>query len=148
MRSATLGLMGIQRSRQTGLPVISKPNDEGKNDMIDAGTWAKLYEIDKKDKRVRKKTTLSLCKKAFCKTDEEKRLFKHEQVAYDIEKITKNNDWIAIIHADGNGLGQIVQVIGTDKNKFKRFSEKLDEATQAAAVNSLIIPIPRFKSCF
>ena len=57
---------------------------------------------------------MSLCKKAFCKTDEEKRQLKHDRIAYDIEKITQNNDWIAIIHADGNGLGQIVQVIGTD----------------------------------
>ncbi len=134
MRSATLGLMGIQRSRQTGLPVISKPNDEGKNDLIDAGTWAKLYEIDKKENKVRKKTTLSLCKKAFCKTDEEKRQLKHDRVAYDIEKITQNNDWIAIIHADGNGLGQIVQAIGTDEEQFKAFSESIDTATKAAAV--------------
>lgn len=136
MRSATLGLMGIQRSRQTGLPVIPKPNDEGKNDLIDAGTWAKLYEIDKKENKVRKKTTLSLCKKAFCKTDEEKRQLKHDRVAYDIEKITQNNDWIAIIHADGNGLGQIVQAIGTDADKFKEFSENLDKATQMAAVKA------------
>lgn len=136
MRSATLGLMGIQRSRQTGLPVVLKPNDKGKNDLIDASTWAKLYEIDKKNNQVRKKTNLSLCKKAFCKTDEEKELLKHEQVAYDIEKITKNNDWIAIIHADGNGLGQIVQAIETDTQKFKKFSESLDKATQAAAVKA------------
>lgn len=136
MRSATLGLMGIQRSRQTGLPVVLKPNDKGKNDLIDAGTWAKLYEIDKKENKVRKKTTLSLCKKAFCKTDEEKRQLKHDRVAYDIEKITQNNDWIAIIHADGNGLGQIVQAIGTDADKFKEFSENLDKATQMAAVKA------------
>ena len=136
MRSATLGLMGIQRSRQTGLPVVLKPNDKGKNDLIDASTWAKLYALDKMNNQVRKKTNLSLCKKAFCKTDEEKELLKHEQVAYDIEKITKNNDWIAIIHADGNGLGQIVQAIGTDTQKFKKFSESLDKATQAAAVKA------------
>ena len=136
MRSATLGLMGMQRCRQTGLPVVLKPNDKGKNDLIDAGTWAKLYEIDKKNNMVRKKTTLSLCKKAFCKTEEEKSSLKDDQVAYDIGKITKDNDWIAIIHADGNGLGQIVQKIGTDADKFKRFSENLDKATQMAAVKA------------
>ncbi|WP_148038888.1 hypothetical protein [Proteiniphilum sp. X52] len=136
MRSATLGLMGMLRCRQTGLPVVLKPNDKGKNDLIDAGTWAKLYEIDKKNNKVRKKTTLSLCKKAFCKTEEEKSSLKDDQVAYDIEKITKDNDWIAIIHADGNGLGQIVQEIGKDEDKFKRFSENLDKATQMAAVKA------------
>lgn len=134
MRSATLGLMGIQRSRQTGLPVVLKPNDKGKNDLIDASTWAKLYEIDKKNNQVRKKNTLPLCKKAFCKTEEEKSSLKDDQVAYDIEKITDKNDWIAIIHADGNGLGQIVQEIGTKQEQFKAFSESLDKATKAAAV--------------
>ena len=31
------------------------------------------------------------------------------QIAYDIENITQKNDWVAIIHADGNGLGRMVK---------------------------------------
>ena len=38
-----------------------------------------------------------------------------------------------MIHADGNGLGQIVQRIGHDREEFKRFSKELDEATVSAA---------------
>ena len=37
-------------------------------------------------------------------------------IAYDIEDITDKNDWIAIIHADGNGLGQVVQKWERTKN--------------------------------
>lgn len=121
MRSATLGLMGIERSRQTGLPVVLQKGDE----HYDAGTRAKLFE-DRDGKR--KRTTKILCKKAFNIPD-----IKDDQIAYDIEDITKDNDWIAIIHADGNGLGQVVQKVGKDQDLFKRFSEKLDEATTASA---------------
>lgn len=135
MQSQTLGLMGILRSRQTGLPVVSKPNDSGSDELIDSATWAKLYEFSRKENKVRKKTTLKLCQKAFVKENDDKKI-KAEQVAFDIEKITQNNDWIAVIHADGNGLGQIVQKIGKNEEKFKEFSQLLDEATTLAAVKA------------
>ncbi len=151
MKSQTLGMMGILRSRQTGLPVVSKLNDSGNDELIDSATWAKLYEFSRKENKVRKKTTLKLCQKAFVKENDDKKI-KAEQVAFDIEKITQNNDWIAVIHADGNGLGQIVQKIGKNEEKFKEFSQLLDEATTLSAVkayeavkgdfnNSEIIPI-------
>lgn len=135
MKSQTLGLMGILRSRQTGLPVVSKPNDSGDDELIDSATWAKLYEFSRKENKVRKKTTLKLCQKAFVKENDDKKI-KAEQVAFDIEKITQNNDWIAVIHADGNGLGQIVQKIGKNEEKFKEFSQLLDEATTLSAVKA------------
>lgn len=124
MRSVTLGLMGIERSRQTGLPVVLQKG----NDHYDAGTRAKLFEdVAGKSKR----TTKTLCKKAFNLPE-----ISDKQIAYDIEDITPNNDWIAIIHADGNGLGQVVQTIGTNEKLFKEFSESLDEATKKAAVKA------------
>lgn len=129
MRSETLGLMGISRSRQTGLPVVAKSDDKGTNEHLDAGSWAKLYEFDKKENRIRKKTTLKLSKKAF--GDKE---LKADRVVFDIDDMTEKNDWIAVIHADGNGLGQIVQQVGVDQHKFKEFSENLDKATTAAAI--------------
>lgn len=127
MRSATLGLMGIERSRQTGLPVVYV---EDENTHLDAGTFAKLqYVWETKDgKRTAKRhTTKNLCQKAFYDD------VKDDQIAYDIEDVTQNNDWIAIIHADGNGLGQVVQKVGKDQKLFKQFSEKLDEATTLSA---------------
>jgi len=127
MRSATLGMMGIETSRQTGLPVVYR---ESENSHLDAGTFAKLqYVWETKDgKRIAKRhTTRNLCQKAFYDD------IKDEQIAFDIEEITQNNDWIAVIHADGNGLGQVVQKVGKDQNLFKEFSEKLDKATTLSA---------------
>ncbi len=132
MRSSTLGLMGVERSRQTGLPVVSY---DGSN-HIDAGTRAKLY-VDSGNQS--KRTTLSLCRRAFGMSD-----ISDGQIAYDIENITQKNDWVAIIHADGNGLGRIVQAIGKNQTDFKDFSEKLDAATTAAAVDAFKFVKDRF----
>lgn len=132
MRSQTIGLMGVQRSRQTGLPVVAQ-EEEG---ALDAATFAKLYECDKNGGAPRKKTSWALCQKAFLRDPNGETNIKEENIAFDIKNITEQNDWIAIIHADGNGLGQIVQKIGTDQDKFRAFSQKLDESTVSAAVDA------------
>lgn len=121
MRSPTIGMMGIERSRQTGYPVIAK--SLGKKDVYyDAATYKKLYDDEK-----RRNSTTKLCQSAFgCDVDV-------RRIPYSIENITGNNDWIAIIHADGNGLGQVVQKIGKEAEKFKVFSQDLDAATKEAA---------------
>jgi hypothetical protein len=118
MRSMTMGLMGIRRSRTTGLPLTH----EVKGDFLDASTYAKQYNKDKKNR-----VTLKLSKKALFEDIDDSR------IAHDIEDITQKNDWIAIIHADGNGLGQVVQKVGNDKDKYQAFSSNLDKATKAAA---------------
>ena len=120
MRSPTIGLMGIERSRQTGLPVIAKSLGK-KNEHYDAATYRKLYDDEK-----RRNATTTLCKRAFGDVAP-------DRIPINIETITGNNDWIAIIHADGNGLGQVVQKIGTESKKFKKFSQDLDTATKKAA---------------
>ena len=135
MRSPTIGLMGIERSRQTGLPAIVTGNKE---DHIDAATYRKLFDDEK-----RRNSTTKLCRSAFGENVDPHR------IPFNIENITGNNDWIAIIHADGNGLGQIVQAIGTETDKFKAFSQDLDAATKQAAqeafeslkIDNGIIPI-------
>lgn len=119
MRSPTIGLMGIERSRQTGLPAIVTGKKE---EHLDAATYRKLFD----DKKRRNSTTI-LCQSAFGEN------IAHDRIPFNIENITGNNDWIAIIHADGNGLGQIVQAIGTEADKFKVFSQDLDAATKQAA---------------
>ena len=96
---------------------------------VDEGTRAKLYEDPS---GVRLKTTKKLCEKAFGMSFDDD----DDRIAYNIEDITQKNDWIAIIHADGNGLGQVVQKVGYDPVKFKAFSEKLDEATTASAISA------------
>lgn len=115
-QSITLGYMGILRSRKTGLPAIEI---DKKGDFLDLATYKK---------RSSSQSTPKLCKKLY---DESSLNIK--KIPFDIEDITQKNDWIAIIHADGNGLGQIVQKIGKDENQFADFSKKLDEATVTAA---------------
>ena len=99
----TLGLLGMRRSPRTGLPAIGYDND---GRPIDEATFAKKQSNNIK----------ALCKKSFGKDIE------YSQIAYDTEDLTCGNDWIAIIHADGNGLGRVVQQIGHDKEKYKKFS--------------------------
>lgn len=52
----------------------------------------------------------------------------------EIRDLTGRNDWIAIIHADGNSLGELVKDLGKEgKEKLREFSENLDKATRQAA---------------
>ena len=150
MKSQTLGLMGILRSRQSGLPVVKITKGKSGEEHWDAAKLAKLKraEYSGADTKVEdRESTQELCKKAFGLKS-----ISNGNIAHDIEDLTKNNDWIAVIHADGNGLGQIVQKVGKIEKDFKEFSQLLDEATTLAAVkayeavkgdfnNSEIIPI-------
>ena len=127
MASTTLGLMAMHRNRNTGLPDVECVDEE----HFDAATLAKCYHLNKEGKIVRKRTTHKLCRIAFGIQD-----IDQKQIAYNIEDITDKNDWIAIIHADGNGLGQIVQEFGDKPEGFKQFSKDLDKNTKAAAVSA------------
>lgn len=118
--------MGMRKSRQTGLPVIEVSK---RKEYLDAGAAAKR----KTSHKGQNNPTIKLSKKCFGIDN-----LTHEQIAYDIEEITSKNDWIAVIHADGNGLGQIVQKVGKEKQKFRAFSEELGKATEQAAKNAYI----------
>lgn len=134
MKSQTLGLMGILRSRQSGLPVVKITKGKSGEEHWDAAKLAKLKraEYSGADTKVEdRESTQELCKKAFGLKS-----ISNGNIAHDIEELTKNNDWIAVIHADGNGLGQIVQKIGKNEEKFKEFSQLLDEATTLSAVKA------------
>lgn len=120
MQDLNIGLLGIRRSRETGLPAT---HIRGASYM-DSATFHKLYTEGDHE---RKDTTQILCRKIFGDKVDESRL------AFDMSQLTAGNDWIAVIHADGNGLGQVVQKIGKSQKKFKEFSGKLNEATIAAA---------------
>lgn len=130
MPNMNIGMMGILRSRQTGLPAVEQDGGE----FIDAGTKAKLG-YDKKES-TDKISDMPLFRKAFCKNDEDE--LKDKDIALEIGKMTDRNNWIAIIHADGNGLGQVVQKVGKDENDFKVFSRELDKATVLSAQQAYV----------
>lgn len=59
---------------------------------------------------------------------------KYRDMGLEIKDLTGENDWIAIIHADGNSLGEVVKALGSeDGEKLCEFSKNLDEATRQAA---------------
>jgi len=114
--SNTFGLMAIRRARNTGLPAVKK---EG-NDYLDLAT--------KKKRNVAFKANSKLCNKIFGDLTKIE-----DKITRQVDKIPSKNDWIAVIHADGNSLGLVVQQIGKDENIFKAFSENIDIATVNAA---------------
>ena len=117
-KSIISGLMGIERSRRTGLPAVKVEKD----DFLDLGTFKK------KKRSEGSSATITLAKKSFGNNQLDK-----EQLALDIEKLTDRNDWIAIIHADGNGLGEFLANKGGNKKELSEFSSQLSEATIAAS---------------
>ena len=98
-KSIMLGLMGMERSRTTGLPAIVYEE----NDFVDESTCAKRNVF-------KQGVTNHLYKKM---TGGQKDFSK---AYYDLKELTGNNDWIAVIHADGNGLGEVVAKQNNDKD--------------------------------
>lgn len=128
MRDLSIGLMGILRSRDTGLPVAHIRKNGSITEYLDSATFHKLFDENNR----RKETFTILCRKAFGPDFD----LHDKNLPREIKEMTGGNDWIAIIHADGNGLGQIVQKIGTDRKLFRDFSRRLDAATTAAAIKA------------
>ena len=133
-QSVTGGLMGIKRANNTGLPITKVDKDKDGNIIyLDDATMAKLGKVseleneEKKQERDPKLRVWDLCEKSFGIP------VRRKNIALDISKITGKNDWIAVIHADGNGFGQVIQKVGKDKDKFSLFSKTLDVATRNAA---------------
>ncbi len=124
--SVTSGLIGIKRANNTGLPVVCIKE--------------KIFKDEPTLKKEGSQNVKGLCEKSFGKD-----ALIEKKIAYNISDITDKNDWIAIIHADGNGLGKVVHVVGKQKEVFKEFSQKLDLATKEAANHAFIFVSNKFK---
>lgn len=107
-----VGQLGMVRSPQTGEPMI-----------YESGAWRAPSEFAKENAS----DTLGLCRKSFGIP------VVSRQLAHDVSSLTYKNDWIAIVHVDGNSMGQVVQRIGSDRERFTSFSATLDEVTELAA---------------
>jgi hypothetical protein len=116
-RPMTLGLMAIRRAPTTGLPAVEDVKNDG---LIDEASF---------QKRQFEQTKL-LTEKL---TGEEK--LSHKKISYDFEDLTQKgqNSWIAVIHADGNGLGKIVESVCKKAEDAKTFSGLLDNITKESA---------------
>lgn len=127
-KSLLYGQMCMKRSGETGLPLRVRVNEEThKEELLDEGCIAKLDVVEHSTEG-----QVSLYKKLYGKS-----------VKYfdnlDVSNMTGDNSWLAIIHADGNGLGQVVAKIGKDGSyegkdiTLSEFSKQLNEATIGAA---------------
>lgn len=113
------GLMGIERSRQSGLPVVAH------GITVEGRRVPGVFDAAKKQKQM---TTPPANETLAFKN------FGLNLKCTNISLFTKKgNNWIAVIHIDGNGLGQIVSKIGKNANEFASFSLHLDEACCTAA---------------
>lgn len=112
-RSASLGLIGIKRAPSTGMPGVKA---EG-GSLIDEASKKKRASAP----------TLPLSRKAFGDGIVER------NIAYDIGQMAGRNNWIALIHADGNGVGRVVEQVGKNLEEMKKFSACLDSITTAAS---------------
>lgn len=112
-----IGFMGLERARRTSGVAVDFVKDEA----LDDATLAKINAGD----------NVALFKKMSGFKP------KASELAFDTEDITKSgkNSWMAIIHADGNGLGKIIQNNSAELNndgKFKLFSDAIEKATRMA----------------
>jgi CRISPR/Cas system-associated protein Cas10 (large subunit of type III CRISPR-Cas system) len=134
VRSMTLGLMAVCRAQRTGLPAVEKDGEDG---WLDEASVKKINAVDVKDA-----DTIGATRKLMNKivTEEKLKLLAKEEekpvaklFAHDFAQMEGKNLWIAVIHADGNGMGQIVQAVCKNPEDAKTFSATIDDITQAAA---------------
>lgn len=123
--------MITERSRRTGLPAIKNSQNE---DRLDKATLVKQEAAEKSAKYV-------LASKLF---PEELNLSAHA-AQYNTNDLPGNSEknYIAVIHADGNNLGKIIQQLGDNltgkerssriKKAYKNFSLAIESTTIEAA---------------
>jgi hypothetical protein len=128
---AFTGLMSMQLSRRTGEPVVWSKADKKEDDYKDAGSIAKLEAF---------KNRSLLLNKSVPPGDDSQSL----KMPSDLEEWVQKDEWLAVIHADGNALGQTLIGLWEEKwkndplPKIKRFSADLERATTEAFQKTVV----------
>lgn len=127
-----VGLMVTETARKTGGIGFEFENDDGKTNVIDKAQYLKRKESEKANKKLLKNLTGE--SKEFA-----------SKFPFNIEEIVKgdkNKSWIAVIHADGNNLGQKIVDMAMDLKEqkgmetFRNFSKLLNDTTIEACRNA------------
>ena len=124
IRPIEITALGIERSRRTGKPAskFKKINKSKDKEAIDYATQKKIDES--------KKTSLidKLKKDAI------------ENFTKEMEELTHkdHSNWLAVIHADGNSIGKIIQNLKDYDIKIREFSDKLNKVTEIAAKTAFL----------
>ena len=127
------GYMALERARRTGGIAFSEITDrKGNTQIVDEATDKKLARVKYKKDCDGEQAN----EKLFYKLSGLENV-KNREIAFDITDITNSgkNSWVAVIHADGNGLGNILQKYGseiTDNEEFREFSILIQKSTEKA----------------
>ena len=133
-RPTQITALGIERSRRTGKSAIERDKD---GCLIDKASYLKRKNLTGKDLDAHSHLAsklIGLPNVAFKKIKDRKIHF-----PLNMDDITnKQCGWLAVIHADGNNLGKLIQELSGDDilKSYKDFSTNLDSATCKAAANS------------
>ena len=138
-----IGFMGLERDRRSGGIAFKKySKGNGKEEYLSEEADLKRKAIKSSEENRNEFST----EKLFEKISGIKNV-PNSELSFDIENITDmgKNSWIAVIHADGNGLGNILQNRVEDLNtnkEFKDFSLSIESATKTAvqrAFNNVVV---------
>ncbi len=141
MLASTPDWAACSRCPRTGLPAYEIHPTKNGSEMLDEALAMKV------DKSSEQSPMTRLARKLLNGTTEGSHVYRmadqNLRFPYDLEEIIngRENTWLAVVHADGNGLGALIQKINADMAKnpaktadvFARFSEALDKATAEAA---------------
>lgn len=125
------GVMGIMKSRRTGLPVTMTDSPKNREkEFLDEGQSLKRKASENNHR---------IYTSVFGEKYEDKKQ------PFDLKNITRTKgesySWLAIVHADGNNMGALIQEMAGELNNsgenfiqiFRKFSLLLDKATKEAA---------------
>ena len=121
---AELGWMISERARRTGRPGVDFAEKDG---LI--------------DRRQQTKRAAAKGDRLYEKLIGKDQPYGNNDFAFNLEDICHGGDraWLAVVHADGNNLGKLIQKLipdlpkGKTKEGYRKFSETLEKATVAAA---------------
>lgn len=119
----------VERATWTGAPAVKRVNDHGSRTLIDAATLGKRKRSDVNDALA-------------------ERLLPGDRGALVfLSDLNRMGDGpLAVIHADGNDLGQRVKRLSGDSGTYQRFSNALSEATEAAAKRAVARLVERVEA--
>lgn len=105
----------LKQNPRTAKPLFKVAKEKQKEVFYDKSSWQKLQAFNE-------------FARDEIKNSDEKPIF-------ETEDLSNSKNKIAVIHADGNGLGNLVKDM--DENELIEFSDKLDFATNEAAKNAI-----------
>ena len=128
-----IGFMGLERDRRSGgIAFEVNPKRNGGDEFISEATSLKRNVV-----KHSKEFENELSKEKLFEKISGLKNVPNRELSFDIENITDsgNNSWIAVIHADGNGLGNLIQNRAKElsvNKEYKLFSSCIEVATKSA----------------